>query len=182
MSFVGLEKLALRHGEGGVKHLGKDGGIGGVGKSDEGFGKKIVASEDGGEVVPLGIDGRLAATESGVVHHIVVKEGGRVKHLHEGGHTIGLVVYLAKQGGREKNEDGTKTFPLGFQKIIDDGLHGGFAGREGGGEKNLETCQVIFDGFCDFVQFGHGKVGKTNAKVRKRRDGFAWFLINGNGL
>ena len=95
-----------------------DGGRTEVGQQHGGVGEEEVAGEDRGGVVPPAVGGLDAAAHAGLVHDVVVVQGGEVDHLaDDGGLDQALVVGLGPDLAGEEGHDRPETFAAGGDEV-----------------------------------------------------------------
>ena len=109
-----------------------EGGVGDLGDELCGKGEHGVAGEDGGVLVPAGVDGRAAAAQIGAVHDVVVQQGEVVEDFDaECGVECGGGI-CAEGFGSHECEHGTEALAAAVEGV-DDGLverwYGGVDGQ-----------------------------------------------------
>src|SRR5437667_179002 len=78
----------------------------------------LVGHEVQGVVVaPLRIGGGLAAAQRGLVHHVVVDQGGRVQQLDAAGEAHRAGPAIAGEARREQQQDGAQTLAAGARDV-----------------------------------------------------------------
>src|SRR5690606_25846433 len=117
-----LEELPLAHAADGVGDDVEEAVVPVVEGEEEPAREEEVAEEDGHLVLPQRVDREHAAPALGLVHHVVVDEGGRVEELDEGGGAVALLRDAAAERRREEHERGADLLPLLAEDVLRDAV------------------------------------------------------------
>ncbi|GAB3997575.1 hypothetical protein GCM10029992_20930 [Glycomyces albus] len=125
-----------------------------------GLAEQVVAGEDGDGVVPAGVGAGRAAPDGGLVHDVVVVEGGQVGQFEGHGRFEDAGPVRVAQVGAREGEHRPEPLASGVDQV-----RSGLAQQRLVGVDGLE--QSLFDGlerFADAV--GEGVVGKSQGGLR----------------
>jgi hypothetical protein len=134
----------------------------------EGLGEEEVANKDTRFVAPTGICGFATPAEFGTVHHIVVKQRGRVDEFHEAGHGDMTMPGVAAQSRGEKEQDGSEAFSATEKEVLSDGRDDGNARAEVPPELEIDLFEISFDQ----VEHPFQRRGLTIVEVKGLNDRF----------
>ena len=136
----------------------------------------MIAHQDGGVVAPAGIGGGPPAPQGGLVHDVVVDEGGRVEQLDHAAHSHGPGSRIARHAGGHEEQDGAEALASGPRDEVAHLANEGHGRVELARDGLLDGAHLGANGkddalFEERLEVGRGGHGSGGASVSGRRRG-----------
>ena len=94
----------------------------------EGFGVEIVADEDADLISPDFSGGSPAPADIGIVHDVVVQEGGGMDEFHQTAELVMFAAGIAAETGRQQEKQGSDSFSAAVEDVGGNRIDEGHAG------------------------------------------------------
>ena len=109
------------------------------------LGVEVIADQDGDFVAPQRVNRRIAAPQLGVVHDVVVQQGGGVDELDDGAEVVHARAVVAAQAGRQDEQRRADALAAAGQDVLCGLRDEGNVGVQMPGDGRFDLLQVGFD-------------------------------------
>ncbi len=140
-----MQQLALAHGFDGIRYDFEQAVCFVFQGQQHALREEIIAHQHGYFVFPQGIDGEKAPAFVGVVHHVVMNEGGGVEQFYQRGGRVGFGADFAAELGREEYKHRTHLFAFSSHNVIGDAVEERGGAAHGFPEVALKLFQLLIN-------------------------------------